>query len=98
VAEATAMSAWEILQALIDHLRPISLISVPGGMLMWVARGLRRSRTFDSLDRTVAASVEARGMSRSLRREGVPDSDRQQLIKAFWQQHHGLPDPPAIRH
>jgi hypothetical protein len=30
VAEATAMSAWEILQALIDHLRPISVIYVPG--------------------------------------------------------------------
>lgn len=34
MAEATAMAAWEILQALIDHLRPISLISVPG----WSAR------------------------------------------------------------
>jgi hypothetical protein len=92
------MSAWEILRALIDHLRSISLISVPAGMLVWVARGLRRSRTFDSLDRTAAASIEARGMSRSLRREGVADIERQQLIKAFWQQHHGLPDPPAMRH
>jgi hypothetical protein len=87
-----------VLWALIDHRRPISLISVPSGMLVWVARGPRRSRTFDSLDRTVAASTEAKGMSRSLRREGVPDRERQQLIKTLWQRHHGIPDPSAMRY
>jgi hypothetical protein len=70
------MPAGKVLRALIDHLRALSMISVRSGMLVWAARGFRRSRTFGSLDRTVAASIEARDMSRSLRREGVPDIER----------------------
>jgi hypothetical protein len=48
-----------------------------------------------SLDRTLAALIEARGMSRSLRREGVSGADREEQIKAYWRQYHGFPDPPA---
>ena len=87
------MPAWEALRALIDQLPPFSWISVPSGLLAWKA--LLRSRIAGSLNRTVAARIEVGGMSASLRQEGVSDEDRQQLIKAFWQKHYGLPDPSA---
>jgi hypothetical protein len=77
-----------------DHIQPISGISVLIGLFAWIARRFRKS--LDGLDDPLDASIKVRGTDESLRRAGVPDADRQELIKAFWRKHHGLPlDPPT---
>lgn len=60
-----------------------------------VVRRVLNGRIAESLDRTVAGSVEVMGMSRSLRREGVPDADRHQLVIEVWRRNLDLDDPPA---
>ena len=88
----------DFLWPLIEYLWPVTWLSLGGTVVTifaWFARRLCKSRTVHSLDRTLAALIEARGMSRSLRREGVSGADREELIKAYWRQYHGLPDPPA---
>ena len=88
------MSVVDILLALRDDLRPISWVSVPGGLFAWITYRFRK--TFDGLDDTLDASIKARGTDESLRRAGVADADRLDLIKAFWRKHHGLPpNPPS---
>jgi hypothetical protein len=63
-------------------------------LLGWILRSVPKSRIAESLDRTVAGSVEVKGMSRSLRQDGVPDADRHQLIIEVWRRNLDLGDPP----
>ena len=63
-----------------------------------LVRRVLKSCIAESLDRTVAGSVEVKGMKRSLRQEGVPDADRQQLVTEVWRRNLDLDDPTATWH
>lgn len=82
------------VQVLIGYLWPASGAFLVGALSSLVWR-LRKSRAAESLDRTVAASVAVKGMSRSLRREGVPDADRHRLAIKIWRRNLDLDDPPS---
>lgn len=73
-----------------------ALSLIVGGSVgtVWRFRKRRRLRVVASLDRTAAASVEVKGLSRSLRQEGVPDAERHQLIIEVWRRNLELDDPP----
>jgi hypothetical protein len=53
-------------------------------LVVSLVRRIIRSRTAESLDRTIAGSVEVRVLSWSLRQEGVADGERHQLIVEVW--------------
>jgi hypothetical protein len=76
--------AVQVAQANFGYVWPYPLASVVGGGLIWYAPRVLKSRTADSVDRTIAGSVEAKGMSRSLRDEGVSDADRHKMIMEVW--------------
>jgi hypothetical protein len=83
-----------VAQAILEYVWPYPLASVVGGGgLLWYASKVLKSRTADSVDRTVAGSVEAAGVSRSLRDEGVPEADRHKLIMEVWRRNLDLRDP-----
>jgi hypothetical protein len=83
-----------VVQTIFDYVWPYPLVSVAGGGgLFWYARKVvLKSRTADSVDRTLAGSVEAAGVSRSFRKEGVSDTDHQKVIIEVWRKHLDLPD------
>lgn len=90
------MSATQVVLAFLEPIWPYLVASLTGGgFLGWfVARKVIKSRTGESLDRTIAGSVEVKGMSRSLRQEGVPDADRHRLAIEIWRRNLDLGDPP----
>lgn len=98
VFDATA-SGMSMVQVVLAFLEPVWLYSVAsltgGGFLGWsAARKVSKSRTAESLGRVIAGSVEVKGMSRSLRQEGMPDADRHQLAIEIWRRNLDLGDPP----
>jgi hypothetical protein len=87
VALAISEHAWSLTWT------PVGCTVV--GTLSWFTRRVFKSRSAESLDRTLAGSVEVKGLSRSLRQEGVPDAERHQLIIEVWRRNLDLHDPPS---
>jgi hypothetical protein len=75
--------------------RRVGVVILVGLPPRWIVRSVPKSRIAESLDRAVAGSVEVKGLSRSLRQEGVSDAERQKLVIGVWRKNLDLRDPPA---